>query len=76
MDAKQFHAAIDLSTSAALTSGQCSLPEIMGVLQMAAINAERVAYNHAMRQQVMEATPESKPGPILQLPRGLKLPRK
>jgi hypothetical protein len=75
MNAKQFHAAIDLSTSAALTSGECSLPEIVGILHMAALNAERVAYNHAMRQAVTEGVPESKPKLILP-PNGIRLPKR
>jgi hypothetical protein len=50
MDAKQYNAAIKLSTVAAIKAG-VSLPEIIGTLELAKINTERMAFTQAMKQQ-------------------------
>lgn len=73
MNAKQFHAAIDLSTAAALKSGKISLPEIVGILHMAALNAERTAYQHAMQQMANEAVETTK---LVLPPNGIQLPKR
>jgi hypothetical protein len=54
MNAKQYEAALRVSTEAALRSGEISLPEILGHLQLAAINAERACYQHAVAQRLKE----------------------
>ena len=71
MNAKQYHAAIDLSTAAALKSGKISLPEILGILQLAGINAERAAYRHAVQ---MEAEEAGKATDLVLPPNGIQLP--
>ena len=50
MDAKKYMAALSLSTMAALKSGQISLPEIIGCLELTKLNTERTAFQHAMQQ--------------------------
>ena len=50
MTAKQYHSAIMLSTQAVMQGGQASLPEIIGILEMAKINAERQAYERHKEQ--------------------------
>ncbi len=57
MTAKQYDAAIKLSTMTALKSGDISLPEIIGILELAKINAERMAYQAAMDHQQMSPPP-------------------
>lgn len=42
--------ALRVSTAAAMKSGQCSLPEILGCLEMTKINAERLAFEHAKKE--------------------------
>lgn len=56
MNAKQLDAAIKLSVSTALSSGKCSLPEIIGTLELAKINAERLAYNNYLAHQKEQAS--------------------
>lgn len=51
MNAKQYHQALNVSTAAALKSGQITLPEIIGLLHMTAINVERQAFTHAMKAE-------------------------
>lgn len=52
MNAKQYLAGLQLATDAALRGNQMSLPEIMGCLNLMAIQVERKAFTHA---QVMNA---------------------
>lgn len=61
MTAQKFHAAIMLSTRAALQSGQVSLPEIVGILEIAKINAERQAYERHKDSQSQPAAPKILP---------------
>ncbi len=51
MTAQQYDSAIKLSTMTAMKSGGISLPEIIGILELAKINAERMAYAAAMDHQ-------------------------
>ena len=70
MNGKQYSAAIQLSTEQALKLGQVSLQEIIGTLQLAIINAERICYHEHVRQQLEqqrlhEAGLEKTPGGLL-----------
>lgn len=47
MNANEYAGAIKLSTLAAMKSG-LTLPEIIGTLELAKINVERMAYQRAM----------------------------
>lgn len=49
MTAQQYNTALRVSTAAAMKGG-LSLPEIVGMLELAKINVERMAYQHAMNQ--------------------------
>ncbi len=49
MTAQQYNTALRVSTEAAMKGG-LSLPEIIGMLELAKINVERMAYQHAMNQ--------------------------
>ena len=49
MTAQQYTTALRVSTEAAMKGG-LSLPEIIGMLELAKINVERMAYQHAMNQ--------------------------
>ena len=49
MTAQQYNTALRVSTEAAM-KGNLSLPEIIGLLELAKINAERMAYQHAVNQ--------------------------
>lgn len=62
MNAKEYSTAIRLSTIAAMKSG-LTLPEIIGTLELAKINTERMAYERAMKQP--PALPEIVPASIL-----------
>jgi hypothetical protein len=52
MNGKQFETAIRVSTEAALKSGEMTLPEIAGTLLLAAIQADRLCYQHAVAQRL------------------------
>lgn len=54
MNGKQYSAALQLSTEAALKSKDISLPEIIGELHLAIIQVERLAYQHAVSQRLQE----------------------
>lgn len=49
MTDQQYNTALRVSTEAAMKGG-LSLPEIIGMLELAKINVERMAYQHAMNQ--------------------------
>lgn len=49
MTAQQYNTALRVSTEAAMKGG-LSLPEIIGLLELAKINAGRLVYQHAMNQ--------------------------
>lgn len=49
MTSQQYNTALRVSTQAAMQAG-LSLPEIIGNLELAKINVERMAYQHAMAQ--------------------------
>lgn len=57
MNAKRYHAAIMLSTQAAMQSGQVSLPEVIGILEIAKLNAERQAYERNRDQKAIVRPP-------------------
>lgn len=54
MNAKQFNDLIGNNVEAALNSNEISLPEIVGILEIAKINAERLAYNTMLMHQANE----------------------
>jgi hypothetical protein len=73
MNGQQYSAAIRVSTEAALKSGKISLQEIIGTLQLAIINTERVCYQHAIKvheQQAQETTN------LILPPNGIQLPKR
>lgn len=49
MTSQQFNSALRVSVSAAMKAG-LSLPDIIGNLELAKINVERLAYQHALAQ--------------------------
>lgn len=67
MNGKQYSAALQLSTEAALKSKDISLPEIIGELHLAIIQVERLAYQHAVakRLQAEQSGVEETAGGIL-----------
>lgn len=67
MDAKQYGAAIKLSTVAAMKDG-LTLPEIIGTLELAKINIERMAYERAVKH-AQQQSPDMKSPDIISINR-------
>lgn len=75
MNARQYDAALQLSTEAALKGGQISLPEIIGSLHLVIIQTERIAYQHAIAQRLREEGREATETTNLIIPpNGIALP--